>query len=250
MARQKIIAGNWKMNGSLSSVEQLIEGIKSSSKEFNAEVVVSPSFPYLASVSSLLLDSPVKLAAQNVSHEKSGAFTGEVSASMLQDFNVSYVLVGHSERRALYAETDDVVAKKTKSLLENGLTPMLCIGETLEERQQGVTIDVCNTQVNAVIEKVGIEAFQNIVIAYEPVWAIGTGLSASAEQAQEVHKAIRDNLFRLNAKVSESTRIVYGGSVKANNSAALFTMPDIDGALVGGASLDVDEFISIVKSAG
>lgn len=250
MSRQKIIAGNWKMNGSLSSIETLLSGLKSSIGKPDAEVVVAPSFPYLAQVSELITQSPIKMAAQNVSHQEAGAFTGEVSTSMLQDFGVNYVLVGHSERRALYAETDLDVAAKAQAVLAQKMTPVLCVGETLEQREAGLAETVCNTQVNAVIEQVGIAAFANIVIAYEPVWAIGTGLSASAEQAQEIHKAIRDNLSDVNVEIAEGVRIVYGGSVKANNSSALFAMPDIDGALVGGASLDVEEFIGIIKSAG
>lgn len=250
MARQKIIAGNWKMNGSLSSIEQLVSDLNSAVKDFDVEVVVSPSYPYLSHVSDLLSQSPIKVAAQNVSHESAGAFTGEVSVSMLQDFSVDYVLVGHSERRALYGETDAVIAKKTAAILESDLTPVLCIGETLEQRQEGITVDVCNAQVNAVVDLVGIKAFDKIVVAYEPVWAIGTGLSATAEQAQEIHKAVRENLTALDADIGNGVRILYGGSVKANNSEALFTMPDIDGALVGGASLDVNEFVGIIKSAG
>ncbi|TBR42426.1 triose-phosphate isomerase [Marinomonas agarivorans] len=250
MTRQKIIAGNWKMNGSLSSIEKLISGLRSVAENFDSQVIVSPSHPYLSNVSQLLSGSSIKLAAQNASHETSGAFTGETSVSMLQDFAVDYVLVGHSERRALYGETDDVVAKKTAAILSGELTPILCIGETLEERQKGITVDVCNTQINTVVELVGVEAFKNIVIAYEPVWAIGTGLSATAEQAQEIHKAVRNNLAALNADIGNGVKILYGGSVKASNSADLFAMPDIDGALVGGASLDVDEFVGIIKSAG
>ena len=250
MVRQKIIAGNWKMNGSLASVEKLITGLVSSINTNDIEVIVSPSFPYLSIANDLLAPSSIKIAAQNISYEQSGAFTGEVSVSMLQDFGVEYVLVGHSERRALFGETNEIVAKKTEAVLAAKLTPILCIGETLEERQQGVTVDVCNSQVNAVIDTVGIEAFEKIIIAYEPVWAIGTGLSASAEQAQEIHKAIRDNLTKLHSDIGNGVRIVYGGSVKASNSSALFTMPDIDGALVGGASLDVEEFVGIIKSAG
>jgi len=250
MARQKIIAGNWKMNGSLESIEQLVAGLKSSVDVNSAEVVVSPSFPYLSKVNELLSGTSIQLAAQNVSHQNEGAFTGEVSTSMLLDFEVKYVLAGHSERRALYSETNEIVAKKVNSILASGLTPILCIGETLDERQQDITVDVCNAQVDAVVKTVGIESFNNVVIAYEPVWAIGTGLSATAEQAQEIHEAIRKNLIGINADIGNKIRIVYGGSVKASNSDALFAMPDIDGALVGGASLNVDEFIGIVKSAG
>ncbi len=249
MIRQKIVAGNWKMNGSKETVSSLVEGLLKMDAS-NSEVVVSPSFPYLSQVSDALSASAIQVAAQNVSDQAKGAFTGEVSASMLKEFAVKYVLVGHSERRSLYAESDAFIASKVKLLLEEGLSPMLCIGETLAEREAEQTLVVCQRQVQAVIDLVGIEAFENIVIAYEPVWAIGTGLSASAEQAQEVHSAIRQFLAELSKTVAEKVQILYGGSVKASTSSALFEMPDVDGALVGGASLDAEEFIAIVKAAG
>lgn len=250
MARQKIVAGNWKMNGSSESINQLVVGLNAAIDDAPVEVVVAPSFPYLAQVDNLLEKSLIKMAAQNVSEQSSGAFTGEVSISMLQDFAVDYVLVGHSERRSIYGEIDQVIAEKTKALLASELTPVLCIGESLEEREQNITLDVCFSQIDAVLNLVGVNAFEQIVIAYEPVWAIGTGLSASAEQAQEVHKAIREHIAKSDEVVSEKVRIIYGGSVKASSSSDLFAMPDIDGALVGGASLKVEEFIGIVKSAG
>lgn len=250
MARQKIVAGNWKMNGSSESISQLVVGLNAAMDDFSAEVVVAPSFPYLAQVDNLLEKSPIKMAAQNVSEQASGAFTGEVSVSMLQDFAVDYVLVGHSERRSIYGETNQLVAEKVKALLDAHLVPVLCIGESLEQREQNITLDVCFSQIDAVLDLVGVAAFENVVVAYEPVWAIGTGLSASAEQAQEVHKAVREHIAKSDEVISEKVRIIYGGSVKASTSSDLFTMPDIDGALVGGASLKVEEFIGIVKSAG
>ena len=250
MARQKIVAGNWKMNGSSESISQLVVGLNAAMDDFSAEVVVAPSFPYLAQVDNLLEKSPIKMAAQNVSEQASGAFTGEVSVSMLQDFAVDYVLVGHSERRSIYGETNQLVAEKVKALLDAHLVPVLCIGESLEQREQNITLDVCFSQIEAVLDLVGVAAFENIVVAYEPVWAIGTGLSASAEQAQEVHKAVREHIAKSDEVISEKVRIIYGGSVKASTSSDLFTMPDIDGALVGGASLKVEEFIGVVKSAG
>ena len=249
MIRQKIVAGNWKMNGSKESILSLINGLLEMT-DSSSEVVVAPSFPYLAQVDDLLSASKIVLAAQNVSQEEKGAFTGEVSTSMLSDFGVKYVLVGHSERRSLYGETNELVASKVKTVLDSGLTPMLCIGETLAERESGKTLEVCEQQLQAVIDLVGIAAFEQLVIAYEPVWAIGTGLSASAEQAQEVHESIRSFLAKSSESVSQRVQILYGGSVKASTSSALFQMPDVDGALVGGASLDAKEFIAIVKTAG
>lgn len=249
MIRQKIVAGNWKMNGSKESVSLLVNGLLKM-KGSSAEVVVAPAFPYLSQVGDMLSGSHIVLAAQNASYEQKGAFTGEVSTLMLNDFNVKYVLAGHSERRSLFGESDETVALKVKAILASGLIPMLCIGETLKERESEKTLEVCERQLNSVIELVGIDAFENIVIAYEPVWAIGTGVSASAEQAQDVHKSIRKHLSTFSVSVSHQTQILYGGSVKASSSQALFEMPDIDGALVGGASLDADEFIAIIKAAG
>ncbi|MFT4573126.1 MAG: triosephosphate isomerase [Marinomonas primoryensis] len=249
MIRQKIVAGNWKMNGSRESIVSLIGGLLKMDGS-SSEVVVVPSFPYLSQVNDLIDGSGVMLAAQNVSHELKGAYTGEVSASMLGDFGVKYVLLGHSERRSLYGETDDIVASKVKTVLGFGLVPMLCIGETLAERESGKTLDVCERQIQAVIDVVGIDAFERMTIAYEPVWAIGTGLSASAEQAQEIHQSIRAFLAKSSESISQKVQILYGGSVKASTSSALFKMPDVDGALVGGASLDAKEFIAIVKAAG
>jgi len=249
MTRQKIVAGNWKMNCSLESINALVDGLLKADQS-DSEVVIAPSFPYLSLVSQSTADSDIVLAAQNVSDQEKGAFTGEVSASMLKDFSVKYVLVGHSERRSLYIESDDFIASKVKVLLDAELTPMLCIGETPEQREAGQTLSVCEQQLQAVLDLVGVEAFAKMVIAYEPVWAIGTGLSASAEQSQEVHQAIRAFLAKSSEAVAKKVQILYGGSVKASTSAELFAMPDVDGALVGGASLDADEFIAIVKAAG
>jgi len=249
MIRQKIVAGNWKMNGSKESIQALISGLLDMDGS-NSEVVITPSFPYLSQVHDLIDGSNLVMAAQNASQEEKGAFTGEVSVSMLADFGVKYILLGHSERRSLYGETDEVVASKVKTVLGFGLTPMLCIGETLEERESGKTLEVCERQIQAVIDVVGVESFAKMTIAYEPVWAIGTGLSASADQAQKVHQSIRAFLAKSSESVSEKVQILYGGSVKASTSSALFKMPDVDGALVGGASLDAKEFIAIVKTAG
>ncbi|MEC8081670.1 MAG: triose-phosphate isomerase [Pseudomonadota bacterium] len=246
MTRRKIVAGNWKMNGSSESVVELVKGLKSNDA---VDVVVAPSFVYLSVISEALKSSEIKLAAQTVSEFASGAYTGEVSLAMLKDFSVSHVILGHSERRSLFLETDAQVAKKVLATLDAGLTPILCVGETLEQREAGTTLDVCNAQVDAVLESVGVEMFDKIVIAYEPVWAIGTGKSATSEQAQEVHKGIRDNIAEKSLEIAQKVAILYGGSVKASNSAELFAQPDIDGALVGGASLDAKEFNSIIESA-
>ncbi|TDR12618.1 triose-phosphate isomerase [Marinomonas communis] len=246
MTRRKIVAGNWKMNGSSESVVELVKGLKSNDA---VDVVIAPTFVYLPVVSDALKGSEIKLAAQTVSEFASGAYTGEVSLAMLKDFSVSHVILGHSERRSLFLETDAQVAKKVLATLEVGLTPILCVGETLEQREAGTTLDVCNAQVDAVLELVGVEMFDKVVIAYEPVWAIGTGKSATSEQAQEVHKGIRDNIAEKSLEIAQKVAILYGGSVKASNSAELFAQPDIDGALVGGASLDAKEFNSIIESA-
>jgi len=249
MTRQKIVAGNWKMNGSKESIGLLVNGLLKMNGS-DSEVVIAPSFPYLSQVSEMTSASHLVLAAQNASQESKGAFTGEVSPEMLKDFGIKYVLLGHSERRSLYGESNELVASKVKAVLENDLTPMLCIGETLAERESGETLKICEQQIQAVIDLVGIASFEKMVIAYEPVWAIGTGLSASAEQAQEVHEGIRAFLAKTSESVSQKVQILYGGSVKASTSSALFQMPDVDGALVGGASLDAEEFIAIVKTAG
>lgn len=246
MTRRKIVAGNWKMNGSSESVVQLVKGLESNDA---VDVVIAPTFVYLPIISEALKGSEIKLAAQTVSEFASGAYTGEVSLAMLKDFTVTHVILGHSERRSLFLETDAQVANKVLATLDAGLTPILCVGETLEQREAGTTLEVCNAQVDAVLEKVGVELFEKVVIAYEPVWAIGTGKSATSEQAQEVHKGIRDNIAEKSSEIAQKIAILYGGSVKASNSAELFAQPDIDGALVGGASLDAKEFNSIIGSA-
>lgn len=245
MARRKIVAGNWKMNGSKESIQQLLSELV---VHENADVIVASPALYLDYVQALA-PKGILVAAQNVSDQDSGAFTGEISVAMLQDLQVSYSLVGHSERRSLYAEDDAFIAAKVAKLLEAKMTPILCIGETLAEREAGDTFAVCQSQLQAVIDVVGIDAFSDIVIAYEPVWAIGTGKSATSEQAQEVHADIRQFLANESAVVAEKVQILYGGSVKASNSAELFAQPDIDGALVGGASLVATEFNAIIEAA-
>ncbi|WP_193161527.1 triose-phosphate isomerase [Microbulbifer hainanensis] len=239
--RTPLVAANWKMNGSREFAEQFLAALDL--EGVTAEVVVCPPFPYLAQVAEKVRGAV--LGAQNLSKETSGAFTGEVSAAMLRDFDVRYVIVGHSERRSLYGEGDELVADKFFAAQREGLTPILCVGETLQEREAGQALSVIARQLQAVTGRASEDELQRVVIAYEPVWAIGTGKTASPEQAQEVHHFIRE---QLGAKGS-GIRLLYGGSVKSGNAAELFAQPDIDGALVGGASLDADEFGKICRTA-
>jgi triosephosphate isomerase len=249
--RQKLVAGNWKMNGSKASIKELLDGIKKSIGDVaSAEVAVCPPFVYLADVEDQLTGTPVVWGAQNLSTEEKGAFTGEVAASMINDFNCKYVIVGHSERRTLYGEDDAVVARKFAVARAAGLKPILCIGETLEEREKGVTNDVVSRQIEAVIALEGVAALADGVIAYEPVWAIGTGKTASPEQAQEVHAFIRQRVAEKDAAVAQKVQILYGGSMNAANAAELLGQPDIDGGLIGGASLKVEDFLTICRAAG
>ena len=240
MARSRLVAGNWKMHGSrtFSSVllDALIAGL---GRESSIELAVCPPFPYLQQASERLNGTPIALGAQNVSEHAQGAYTGEVSAAMLLDVGCRYVIVGHSERRQLYGESDAQVAAKFAATQVAGITPILCVGETLEEREAGRTEEVVARQVDAILKQ---GKFGNAVLAYEPVWAIGTGRNATPEQAQAVHAFLRE-------RVLAETRILYGGSVKAGNAAALFIMPDVDGGLIGGASLAANEFIEIVRAA-
>jgi triosephosphate isomerase len=247
--RRKIIAGNWKMHGSRASAQSLIEGIKQGAAKLSAvDIVVFPSFIYLPLAENLLKGTSIAWGAQNVYPGESGAFTGEVSGPMLVDYGCRYVLIGHSERRHVFHESLDVVAAKCKAALQFGLKPVLCVGETLAQREKNETRDVIQEQLVSAIDLVGIEAFENAVIAYEPVWAIGTGLTATPLQAQEVHEFIRGVLKMHNEKIANRMQILYGGSVKADNAAGLFAMPDIDGGLVGGASLDAKGFLAICQA--
>jgi len=249
--RQKLVAGNWKMNGSKASIKELLNGIKKGIGDVaSAEVAVCPPFVYLGEVESQLTGTPVVWGAQNMSTEEKGAFTGEVAASMLNDFSCKYVIIGHSERRTLYGEDDALVAKKYAVARAAGLKPILCIGETLEEREKGVTEDVVARQINAVIDAEGVAALADGVIAYEPVWAIGTGKTASPEQAQEVHRFIRSIIAGKDEGVAEKVQILYGGSMNAANAADLLAQADIDGGLIGGASLQAEDFLTICRAAG
>lgn len=246
--RKKIVAGNWKMNGSYELLNTLVPALAEEAKGSKAEILICPPALFLAEARRQAGDQ-LLVGAQNCHEAESGAYTGEISAAMLAEVNMTHVLVGHSERRAFYGETDDLIADKTKAAIAAGLTAVLCVGETLEERESGRTLDVVLGQVKAVVEKIALSDWAKLVIAYEPVWAIGTGKTASNDQAQDVHKAIREALAVISPEHADAMRILYGGSVKAANAAELFACPDIDGGLVGGASLDVDEFISICRAA-
>lgn len=242
--RTPLVAANWKMNGSREFAEQFFAELDLDGTA--AEVAICPPFPYLSQVGGKLKGTAVALGAQNLSQEASGAFTGEVSAAMLLDFGVRYAIVGHSERRSLYGETSELVARKFIAAQSAGLTPILCVGESLEERDAGRALDVIDAQLQAVIEAAGDDAWRRAVIAYEPVWAIGTGETATPEQAQQVHEFIRGRL----GETGVAVQILYGGSVKSGNAESLFAQPDIDGALVGGASLDAKEFAQICRAVG
>jgi triosephosphate isomerase len=247
--RHKLVAGNWKMHGSRAENAPLVEAILATAVTDSVECVLCPPFVYLQEIGRMLRGVAVKLGAQDVCAEAQGAHTGEISAAMLKDVGCEYVIVGHSERRAQFCENDVLVARKFAALTARGLTPILCLGEQLAEREAGRMHEVVGRQLEAVVSLTGIEAFANAVIAYEPVWAIGTGRTASPEQAQEVHALIRQQLAGRDAKIAASLRILYGGSVKAGNARALFSMPDIDGGLIGGASLKAEEFLAIVGAA-
>jgi len=239
------------MNGARPSNQQLVEGIISGLGAAPAcDVMVCPPFVYLADVARMISGTNLLLGAQDVAKEAAGAFTGEISAAMLTEIGCSHVIVGHSERRGLYGENDELVAAKFKAVLAENLCPILCLGETLEEREAGITKEVIDRQIQAVLDAAGIEALARSVVAYEPVWAIGTGRTATPDQAQEVHAHIRSRISAVDAKIAAELRILYGGSVKGNNAAALFAMDDIDGGLIGGASLDASEFAAICKAAG
>lgn len=248
--RQTLIAGNWKLNGSKQSISELLSGITSGlSGESAVTVAVCAPYIYVPMVQDLLSASVVKWGAQDVSEQDKGAFTGEVSAAMLADFDCSYGLVGHSERRSLFHDADSNVVAKFAVLKAAGIAPILCVGESLEQRDQGITEQIVRDQIKAVIDAQGIEALEGAVIAYEPIWAIGTGRTASPEQAQEVHASIRALLAEYSADIAEKTQILYGGSMNPSNASALLAMPDIDGGLIGGASLKADDFLAICQAA-
>ena len=249
--RRAMVAGNWKMNGSQAEAAALLDSVQQGMAAVKqAEVVVCPPFILIPAVATRLKGSRIAWGGQNLDVNKSGAFTGEVSGPMLKDFGCTYVIVGHSERRALYGETDQVVAQKFKAAQSAGLVPILCVGETLDEREANATETVVARQLDAVLALTGIESLANAVVAYEPVWAIGTGKTATPQQAQDVHKFIRAKLAGRNATVAQGLRLLYGGSVKGANAQELFGQPDIDGGLIGGASLNAADFLAICRAAG
>ncbi|MEH8076024.1 triose-phosphate isomerase [Gallibacterium anatis] len=250
MARRPLVMGNWKLNGSKAFTKELINGLKAELAGVEGcDVAIAPPVMYLAEAEAALAGSKIALGSQNVDLKQSGAFTGDISATMLKDFGAKYIIIGHSERRAYHHESDEFIAQKFAVLKEQGLVPVLCIGESEAENEAGKTEEVCARQIDAVLNTLGAEAFLDAVIAYEPIWAIGTGKSATPAQAQAVHAFIRSHIAKKDAKVAEQVILQYGGSVNDSNAAELFAMPDIDGALVGGASLKAPAFATIVKAA-
>ncbi len=248
--RKPLVAGNWKLNGSLQFITELVTDIKSQLSAVEvAELAVCPPYSYLSHVQNLLNGAGIALGAQDCSDQEEGAYTGEVSAAMISEFGCKYIIVGHSERRQLYGESNEMVAKKFELVKKNGLTPILCVGETIQDREDGQTEVIIAKQVDAVIDLLGIESFADVVVAYEPVWAIGTGKTATPEQAQEVHAFIRDKLDALNKDIAAKLRILYGGSMKPDNAKQLLNQADIDGGLIGGAALKADDFIAIATAA-
>jgi triosephosphate isomerase (TIM) len=248
--RARLVAGNWKMHGTLATNQALLEALREGlSGEEGVAFAVCPPFPYLPQAAKVLSGSAIRWGAQNLSEHDSGAYTGEVSGAMLRDLGCRYVIVGHSERRALCGEGDDLVAAKFEAAKRAGLTPILCVGETLAEREAGRTDAVLARQLQAVLGRVGAKAFSEAVLAYEPVWAIGTGRTATREQAQSAHAFLRGMVRGRDDAVGGRLTILYGGSVKPGNAGELFAMPDVDGGLIGGASLVASDFVAICKAA-
>jgi len=248
--RRKLVVGNWKMYGRLARNQALLQGVLAGVSELrNADYAVCVPYPYLSQAQSLLQGSNVAWGAQNLSPQEEGAFTGAVAPGMLTDFGCSYVIIGHSERRGLFHESNEIAGAKFEAAQKAGMKPIFCVGETLAERESGVMEQVVGTQLDAVLARFGASALSKAVIAYEPVWAIGTGKTASPEQAQAVHAFIRQRVAGHDAAVAQKLQILYGGSVKPNNAAELFGMPDIDGGLIGGASLVADDFVAICRAA-
>jgi triosephosphate isomerase (TIM) len=248
--RRKLVVGNWKMYGRLSRNKALLEGVLQGIKDLNnADFGVCVPYPYLAQAQSMLQGSKLAWGAQNLSQHEEGAFTGAVAPGMLVDFGCRYVIIGHSERRALFHESNDIASAKFDAAIKAGLTPIFCVGETLSEREGGVMEKIVARQLEVVLNHAGVAAIAKTVIAYEPVWAIGTGKTASPDQAQAVHAFIRQQVAQLDGQTAQGLCILYGGSVKANNAAELFAMPDIDGGLIGGASLVAEDFVAICRAA-
>ncbi|MCP3674317.1 MAG: triose-phosphate isomerase [Gammaproteobacteria bacterium] len=253
MVRQAIVAGNWKMHGTRAENQQLLQTINDGLAAVTAsQVLVFPTYVYIQQVAELIteMNSPIGLGGQNLSEHAKGAYTGEISAAMLKDLECSHVLVGHSERRSLYHESNQLVASKFIAASEAGLTPVFCVGESLAERESGRTMDIVFRQIDAVLDIAGMTGLCKGIIAYEPVWAIGTGVTASPQQAQDVHHEIRSHLAELDEQLANEMQILYGGSVNATNATELFAMEDIDGGLIGGAALKADDFLKICIAAG
>jgi triosephosphate isomerase len=249
--RKKVIAGNWKMNNDISESQNLVSGILSGlGNDIKCDVIVCPPFTSLSEVNILLMDTQVKLGAQNMHYEECGAFTGEISKSMLKSVGCEYVIIGHSERRTIFGEDDEMINRKIIKALEGGLKVIFCIGESLKQREEGITNEVVKKQISNGLVNLAADDLINIIIAYEPIWAIGTGKTATPQQAQEVHSFIRGLIEEIySTETAENLVIQYGGSVKPENAATLLSQPDIDGALVGGACLKSDSFLSIIASA-
>ncbi|MGE5498390.1 MAG: triose-phosphate isomerase [Syntrophothermus sp.] len=249
--RRKVIAGNWKMYNDIPATVSLISDLKKAiNGSLGADVIICPPFTSLDTAKTLIKESEIKLGAQNMYFEENGAYTGEISAGMLIAAGCEYVILGHSERRTIFKESDELINKKIRKALASGLKPIFCVGETLEEREKGITENIISTQVTEGLKSVSAGEMKSVIVAYEPVWAIGTGKTATPEQAQEVHKFIRGLIEKLyNSETAANIIIQYGGSVKPENAATLLSQPDIDGALVGGACLKADSFSGIIKSA-
>ena len=249
MARRLLVAGNWKLNGSAEMCRELVGAIGKAMPELRGvDVAVFPPAPYLALVEELAAPTGLKWGGQDVSVHDAGAYTGEISATMLAEFGCAYALCGHSERRALHGESNELVADKASAAMSAGLVPVVCVGETIEQRESGATESVVDAQIDAVVARLTVDEFDKLIVAYEPVWAIGTGKTASPEQAQAVHSFIRSKIAGLDDTIAGRLRILYGGSVKGSNAGELFAMPDIDGGLIGGASLKADEFLAICRA--
>ncbi len=248
--RKRIIAGNWKMNKTLDEAVGLVESLKEKvGKQTSVDVVLCPPFTNLKSVHDIISDSPIGLGAQNIFWEEKGAFTGEISADMLKSVGCDYVILGHSERRQFFHETDETVSKKIQRALQANLTPIVCVGEMLSQREAGETQDVVGSQIKGCLQTLSKEQVSRLIIAYEPIWAIGTGVVATPEQAQDVHSFIRTKLTELyDEDLAQSVRIQYGGSMKPGNASELLSQPDIDGGLIGGASLDANSFLGIIQA--
>lgn len=248
--RQKIVAGNWKMNASKKQVDSLVSDLILGLGKTNSDkkIIICPPTPYLSQVESLIIDSSINLGVQGINSNNSGAHTGEISASMVLDFGAKYAIVGHSERREMYGESNKVIIAKIQTAIDSEIIPIFCVGETLEQRESGQMEQIIATQLNSIIDALGVEVFSKTIIAYEPIWAIGTGITASPQQAQDVHYFIRGLLALHNNEIAQQTPILYGGSVNSANAAELFVCEDIDGGLVGGASLKSDVFLAIINS--